>query len=145
MPEHEPDAVRARGLREDAAPWIEAEGAARAPALVRERLCALHELAAEDDIAIAPPSEEGLVRFMVEESVAVRPAIGLLDSGELRAVWQVAEDQVGLRFMTDGRIAFVCLARREGSDDLARSYGVEDADRVMPIVEALGLHPLLRG
>lgn len=147
MPRHEPDTPPSRGLREDAAPWFGAalDGTGRARGLVSDRLSELRELAAEDEIAIAPASEEGLMRFLAEEKVAIRPALALLDSGELRALWQAGEDQVGLRFMPNGGVAYVCLARREGCSDLVRAYGVEQADRMMPLIETLGLAALLRG
>ncbi|WP_349369858.1 hypothetical protein [Salinarimonas sp.] len=147
MPPQEPETTRPHGMREDGAPWIRVEGggAVRARALVRGRLFELRELAAEDEIAIETRSEEGLVRFLAGEGVTVRPALALLDSGELRALWQSGEDQVGLRFMPDGRIAYVCLAQREGCADLVRSHGVEEAGRMMPLIETLGLGALLRG
>jgi hypothetical protein len=147
MPGQEPDAMRSQGMREDAAPWVGAagHGPVRVRELVGERLSELRELAAEDEVAISAASEEGLVRFLAREGVTLRPALALLDSGELRALWQAGEDQVGLRFVSDGRVAYVCLAQREGCADLVRAYGVDEADRMMPLIEALGLEALLRG
>ena len=134
------------GQEPDAAPWVGAagHGPVRVRELVGERLSELRELAAEDEVAISAASEEGLVRFLAREGVTLRPALALLDSGELRALWQAGEDQVGLRFVSDGRVAYVCLAQREGCADPSRDptiiVVVEDVSDLWALERAGALH-----
>ncbi|MGJ3264824.1 MAG: hypothetical protein ACFE0R_16470 [Salinarimonas sp.] len=132
---------RTGALREDA------PGLADIGVQLAARLAHLHALGAQDGIAVEPESEAAPTAFlqraasdgldMHERAVRARPAIALLDSGELRVLWTSDLGQVGLRFGADGRIGYVCLATRQGAR--AHASGTDAPERAMRVVEAMGL------
>ncbi len=107
------------------------------------RLQELDRLAADGGIVPSEASRSDFLSFMREFDPR-RPALSMLDSGKLRAVWKNKEgEQLGLHFQGQGTVAYVIwylsggkIKREHGRDTIAETVARlrdEDVD-LMPIL-----------
>ena len=81
---------------------------------VQERLIALRAQAAESDEAFSWDLATDLVDFLMALSITKRPAIFLLENGNLQSVWRSTDkEQVSLQFFGKNVVQFALFALRQ--------------------------------
>src|SRR5205823_14499104 len=81
---------------------------------IEDRLRELHVDAQVEGEAFSEESVSDLRRFIQSVGVTNRPAIFLLDNGNIRALWRSTDSQqVGLQFLGGRRVQFVIFSLRE--------------------------------
>lgn len=112
---------------------------------ILHRLKTLHEVAVEEGMSIAQASEEDLRRYLLDQlKPAVRPAISLLENGNLRALWKDgAGQQVGLQFRGDAWVQYVIFARTIPERAIKTYVGREKLPDILPLIEHIGLRGLI--
>jgi len=92
---------------------------------IEARLTDLKAEAADEGIQISETSERALRRFLRHYRPKQRPAIALLENGNLRIQWRrLNGEQVSLQFRGDDEIQFVFFVRRR---DILASYAGRDS------------------
>jgi hypothetical protein len=111
------------------------------------RLKDLHASAADEDMTINPDSEWDFRRYILEQMRPIRrPAVTLLENGNLRAFWSDASgQQVGLQFRGDGWVQYVLFARTMPDQTLATSVGRKTFGAALESVRQMGLYGLIYG
>lgn len=111
------------------------------------RLKDLHAAAADEDMTINPDSERDFRRYILEQMrPSRRPAVTLLENGNLRAFWSDASgQQVGLQFRSDGWVQYVLFARTMPDQTLATSVGRKTFGAALESVRQMGLYGLIYG
>lgn len=105
----------------------------------------VHELrqhAAEENEAFSESSSQAALRFCHELAGDREPAIFLMASGNLRAVWQnEARDQIAIQFMPQGILQYVILRDRDGMTlkALGEDVSCEKIKQTVEIHELSGL------
>ncbi len=98
----------------------------RIEAQIEDRLRELLVDAQVEGEAFSEASVADLRQFLGSVGVTKRPAIFLLDSGNIRALWRDVEgQQVGLQFLGGGRVQFVIFSIREDPRMMMRVAGVD--------------------
>jgi hypothetical protein len=96
-----------------------------------------------------PFSESSLAdlrSFLASLSQIVRPAIFLLDDGNLRAVWRnAAKEQIGLQFLANGIVQFVMFVKRQHPPIMSRDAGTDALANMRARIEGNGCAHLLFG
>ena len=89
-----------------------------------DRIADLRYLGWQEGISLSTASVKTFVRFLRDNPTMKRADLVLMDSGNLRATWEI-EDQtrVGLQFLPTGRVQFVIFARRVSEDYVSRVHG----------------------
>lgn len=128
-----------------------AETAATAPPLLEaysRRITELRGYGAEEDIAISPDSELDFLGF-IESFPAPRPAaLFLQDNGNLRAVWDDAEDaasHLALEFLGGRRAQYVIFRRRPGAAEISRVAGTDSFAGISRQIAEFDLRHLVDG
>jgi hypothetical protein len=116
-----------------------------AVAEVNKRLSDLRVTAAEEEYPISRESLKALKIFLNATTFTKRPYIALLDSGNLRALWEdrAAGEQIGLQFLGGDTVQFVIFARRADEGFIARSAGRDLITNIQSQIEANGLRRLM--
>jgi hypothetical protein len=84
--------------------------------------------------------------FLDSHPNAIRPAIFLLDNGNLRALWKNdAREQVGLQFLGNGDVQFVIFSRQHGSFEMTREAGLRPLDEIGALIAETDGERLLTG
>lgn len=107
------------------------------------RLAFLRLMASEEGIAFGEKSLSYLNSFLPTLGDFKTPAIFLLDSGNLRAVWREVREQVALEFMADGVVRYVLFAERPKPITVARSAGIDDKVHIIEQIKTMGLWNLI--
>jgi hypothetical protein len=81
---------------------------------VEKRISQLREIAADEFLNISENSLNDLMGFINESNGLRLPSIALVGNGNFRLVWADGENQVGLQFLGDGAIQYVCLRTIDG-------------------------------
>lgn len=109
---------------------------------ISRRIGELREEAADESMPWNAASERELIAFCASVG-GERPAIYLLENGNLRAVWRDRSGaQIGLQFRGDGQVHYVIFAPR-GVGPVARHYGQEHVANIRAQVRFAGLERLL--
>lgn len=113
--------------------------------LILLRLSALHSAALDEDMTIGELSERDLRHLLLNElRPSRRPAISLLESGNLRALWKDASgQQVGLQFLGEGWIQYVIFSRSAEYGVLESSVGRKRMSEVLALLNPINLKRLL--
>jgi hypothetical protein len=100
--------------------------------------------AADEGIRISQTSERALRRFLRYHRPKQRPAMALLDNGNLRIQWRRPNgEQVSLQFRADDEVQFVFFVRRRNI--LASSAGRDSFDGIGARLKADELLDLVTG
>ena len=83
-------------------------------AMYERRIVQLRSFADEDGIELSGASERDFLDFACTEPHTRTASLVLLDNGNLRAVWRMGEQEVGLQFYGGGSVQY--LISREGDD-----------------------------
>jgi hypothetical protein len=112
---------------------------------ILSRLKDLHAAAADEDMTIHLDSERDFRLYVLEQMRPNRkPAVTLLENGNLRALWSDASgQQVGLQFRGDGWVQYVLFARTMPDQTLATSVGRKMFNATLESVRQMGLHRLI--
>jgi len=109
----------------------------------------LRELRADAESNGEPFSDASLSdlrAFLDSLPLATRPAIFLLDSGNLRALWKNdAKEQVGLQFLGNGEVQFVIFSQRQNPPFMAREAGARPLSAVRALIAEMDSERLLLG
>ena len=110
----------------------------------RARLKALAVAAREEKEEFSAVSEAALLAFLEVNAPTVSPAIFLLESGNLRAVWKgKGGTQVALEFIGEDRAQYVAFGRPSKNEPMVRSVGVTGFEGAMVVAEAHKVKGLL--
>ena len=91
-------------------------------------------------------SANDLRQFLKEIGAISRPAIFLLDNGNVRAVWRNEQnEQIALQFLGNTQVQFVIFFRRPQSTELFRQYGTDIMSAIRGMVEIKKCAHLFRG
>jgi hypothetical protein len=105
----------------------------------------LHELRYDAESSDAPISENSvrdLGYFVSKTLPGRRPAIFLLNNGNVRALWtNDKKEQVGLQFLGEGEIQFVIFVQR--ATMIARDHGTESLSGILARIWYSGAAHLL--
>lgn len=112
---------------------------------ILSRLKYLHAAAADEEMTVNPDSERDFRLYVLEHMRPNRrPAVTLLENGNLRAFWSDASgQQVGLQFRGDGWVQYVLFARTMPDQTLATSVGREKFSATLESVRQKGLQRLI--
>ena len=85
----------------------------------------------EPDVTISPNSKSALYAFFKNYRIDTVPDITVSDNGDLYASWEFVRGQnLGLSFLSNGRIDFVLFIERDEPGVLSRSYGNDTASGI---------------
>jgi hypothetical protein len=105
-------------------------------AQIEDRLRELHVDALRNVEPFSESSLADLRSFLDSLSFTERPAIFLLEDGNLRAVWRNADkEQVGLQFLGGGIVQFVMFVRRRQPPIMSRSAGTDTLTAVSTLIK----------
>ena len=105
-------------------------------AQIEDRLRELHIDALRNVEPFSDSSLADLRSFLESHPFGERPAIFLLDDGNLRAVWRNADkEQVGLQFLGGGIVQFVMFVRRRQPPMMSRSAGTDTLTAIRRLIK----------
>lgn len=112
---------------------------------ILSRLKELHAAAADEEMTINPDSERDFRVYVLEHMrPGRRPAVSLLENGNLRAVWKGSSgQQVGMQFRGDGWIQYVLFALTLPEQMLATSVGRKTFSGVVESIRQMKLDTLI--
>lgn len=112
---------------------------------ILQRLKDLHEAAIDEGMRVATASEVDFRRYVIGDmKPAVRPAITLLENGNVRALWRDSfGQQVGLQFRGDGWVQYVLFAKTYPERSIETSVGRKKIAAVLDMIEKSGLKNLI--
>ena len=110
------------------------------------RIKELREFASEDDECsdIREPSGKDFRRFIESIPEADKAGLGLLDNGNLSAIWERRDRElrIELEFLGDGLCEYVIFNRRTGAGEVSRGWGKDTLDGVKKQICAFGIPSL---
>ena len=110
------------------------------------RIKELREFASEDDECsdIREPSGKDFRRFIESMPEADKAGLGLLDNGNLSAIWERRDRElrIELEFLGDGLCEYVIFNRRTGAGEVSRGWGKDTLDGVKKQICAFGIPSL---
>jgi hypothetical protein len=113
---------------------------------IEDRLRELHVDALRNAEPFSDSSLADLRSFLDSLSLIERPAIFLLDDGNLRAVWRnAANEQVGLQFLGKGVVQFVMFVKRQQPPIMSRAAGTDALANMRSRIEGNDCARLLFG
>lgn len=113
---------------------------------IEARLRELRGEAESNGERFSDASVHDLRAFLEALPLAKRPAIFLLDNGNLRALWKnEAKEQVGLQFLGKNEVQFVIFSQRENSGVMTREAGVRPLSQIRALIAELDGERLLTG
>ena len=91
-------------------------------------------------------SQDNLRAFLDSLPFSKRPAIFLLDNGNLRVLWKnEAKEQVGLQFLGNGEVQYVIFSQRQNPPVMAREAGVRPLSAIRALMAEMYSERLLTG
>ncbi len=106
------------------------------------RIDQLRSFAEEDGIEFSTVSEHDFLDFACTEPRTKRASLVLLDNGNLRAVWRMGEQELGVQFYGDGAVQY--LISQKGDDGRITHTAQRGIfDDFLDATEAVGLGHLL--
>jgi hypothetical protein len=114
---------------------------------VLSRLKDLHEIALDEELSIRGASESDFRDLVIDRFKPTnRPAVSLLENGNLRAVWKdQGGQQVGLQFRGDGWAQYVFFALTYPEGTLSTSVGRIKLSSALALIKDWRLSGLLFG
>ena len=113
---------------------------------IEDRLRELHVDALRNAEPVSDSSLADLRAFLNSLPLIERPAIFLLDDGNLRAVWRnAAKEQVGLQFLGQGVVQFVMFVSRQRPPIMSRDAGIDALANIRARIEGNDCARLLFG
>jgi hypothetical protein len=113
---------------------------------IEARLCELRLDAESNGALFSDASLHDLRAFLDTVPLARRPAIFLLDNGNLRTLWKnEANEQVGLQFLGNDRVQFVIFSQRQKSGVMAREAGIRPLSEVRALIAEMDGERLVTG
>jgi hypothetical protein len=113
---------------------------------IEDRLRELHVDALRNAEPFSESSLADLRSFLASISLIERPAIFLLDDGNLRAVWRnAAKEQIGMQFLGNGVVQFVMFVKRQHPPIMSRDAGTDALANMRARIEGNGCAHLLFG
>jgi hypothetical protein len=113
---------------------------------IEDRLRELHVDALRNAEPFSESSLANLGLFLDSLPLIERPAIFLLDDGNLRAVWRnAAKEQVGLQFLGNGVVQFVMFVKRQRPPIMSRDAGTDALENMRARIEGNDCARLLFG
>ena len=110
----------------------------------RERLAELRESADEEGIEWNEPSELDFRFFVTLNRDWRKAALGLMDNGNLRAVWKGDDgSHLGLQFLGGQFGEYVIFKRRSEAMPVSRVSGVDTLDGISAQVVVFDLVPMV--
>ena len=110
----------------------------------RERLAELREAAEEEDIERSEASERDFRAFVTDNPGWRKAALGLMDNGNLRAVWKDDDgSHLGLQFLGNQFGEYVIFKKRSSTTLVSRAAGVDTLDGIKAQVDAFDLAALV--
>ena len=112
----------------------------------RDRLSALREAAEDEGIEWSDASERDFRVFVAGNPSWRKAALGLMDNGNLRAVWKGDDgSHLGLQFLGGRFGEYVIFKRRSAAMPVSRASGVDTLDGVVSQVRAFNLADTVTG
>jgi hypothetical protein len=125
---------------------IQEATAFKSPAALSSEISArIRLLRIESFLESVPFSESSLTDFEAfyrENSPRKKPAIFLTDTGNIRALWKVGEEQIGLQFLGNREIQFVIFSTRANSKAMNRLAGNIGQGAIMGFARAASVDRL---
>jgi hypothetical protein len=110
---------------------------------IESRLRELKADAGSNGEPFSEASLHDLRAFLDPLPLANRPAIFLLDNGNLRALWKSEAEQVGLQFLGDGQVQYVMFSRPRQAEHVSRRAGVQALSAIRALIATSALEHLL--
>jgi hypothetical protein len=105
------------------------------------RVDELRVIAADEELPFCKASAEQALQFARGINASRRPSAFLVGNGNVRLLWTLGAEQIGLQFKDAGIVQYVMIAHRSGQ--IAQHMGTDDADVVRRQIAAVGLRHLL--
>lgn len=113
---------------------------AAAIARYRERLAEIREAAEDEDIEWSETSEQDFRAFVTDNPGWRKAALGLMDNGNLRAVWKGDDgSHLGLQFLGGRFGEYVIFKQRSAEMPVSRVSGVDTLQGLVAQVRAFNL------
>ena len=112
-----------------------------APSIYTDRLERLHELGKEDGIEPNSLSEQDFLDFIRIKPQTKQANLGLLDNGNLRALWEDDIGQIDVQFCGNGVVQY--LISWDSGFDTAVEVQQGNFNNLLGIIESRGLNHLL--
>jgi hypothetical protein len=105
---------------------------------------AIKLLAKEDDISLVATYTAFPFDFILKlnDNNSVFPHLFLLDNGNIRALWRVERDQIGLQFLSDKKTIQYVMMKQRG-EDLNTAYGRVQNEHILRLVASMELESLI--
>lgn len=119
---------------------------ALAIAQCRDRLAALRDAAEDDGIPWNEDSAQDFLAFISDNPHWRSAGLALMDSGNLRAVWEWESDDethLALQFLGSKSVQFVIFKRRPGAGRVSKVTGTDSFNGINFLVMAFQLAPLV--
>lgn len=102
----------------------------------KERVAHLKELGEDESIETNPGSERDLFDLLSKTSATKRPAISLLDNGNLRVTWRNnASEQVAVQLLGDQIVQYVIIKLREKENFLSHVAGRDTFSAFLKLIQ----------
>ena len=126
--------------------WPQAAVYDKATAIARysERLAELREAAEEEDVEWSETSERDFRAFVTDNPGWHKAALGLMDNGNLRAVWKGDDgSHLGLQFLGNQFGEYVIFKQRSAEGPVSRVSGVDTLQGVVAQVGVFNLDEMV--
>ena len=110
--------------------------------LLAERLDELRGIAREEELLFSEASAAEALAFAQGLDATQCPGAFLIGNGNVRLLWSVGPEQIGLQFKGNGTVQFVLFAKRR--ERIATVMGDDDVQAIPRQITAAGLRHLLR-
>lgn len=117
---------------------------AQTRAQYEDRIAQLRSYGIEDGVSVNDASERHFYRFVDGGPQLRRGSVVLLDNGNLRAVWRVGNQEVGVQFFGDGSVHYM-IAQEGYGGKITRTADTTDVEGLLEAVETAGLGHLVHG
>ena len=132
-----------RAFRPVSVPTI-VDDKATAIARYSERLAELREAAEEEDVEWSETSERDFRAFVTDNPSWRKAALGLMDNGNLRAVWKDDDgSHLGLQFLGNQFGEYVIFKQRSAEMPVSRVSGIDALQGVVAQVRAFNLDEMV--
>ena len=111
-------------------------------AAYQSRITQLRSFAEEDGIELSASSERDFFDFACTDPHTKLASLVLLDNGNLRAVWRVGEQEVGVQFCGDGSVQYL-ISRESDRGEITHTAHRGTFGDLLETLETAGLVRLL--